>query len=320
MFRETRRGGFIRFGVIFDPDTPSSIPRRFLIKTNLDGHPYGTAETSLYGTIASGLDPSPLPPTFDVGYDEATGNGYLLQADLSETHGFAVTDTREPTVEGLGAIVDQIARIHAVCWDRPFIEEETYLVHRGDICDLAQMGLLKDLRRSCSRIVDDRLPRLFKIAHDDLRPEWKEICERAVTSWPDLIAPRFLQSHLTLIHADLHPWNIFVPNDDSGPPLIFDWELLCRGLGLYDVAYLIIRCRLDPPVRRAFEAELIPRYQARLSDLGVKNYTLADCRRDYRLSIIPNILPPLSWGRPLNLVSTMEAFFDWECQELSVEA
>ena len=134
--------------------------------------------------------------------------------------------------------------------------------------------------------------------------------------WPDFYAARFLKDHMTLIHADLHPWNIFIPVDGSGFPRIFDWELLCRGLGVYDVSYLIIRCRLGPETRRRFEDALIPRYCERLAALGVADYDVDTCRRDYRLSIIPNILPPLAWQRPHNLVATMEAFFDWKCEEL----
>jgi hypothetical protein len=157
---------------------------------------------------------------------------------------------------------------------------------------------------------------MFKGVHAELQPEWLDVCMTAISSWPDVIRDRFAGPNLTLIHADLHPWNVFVPKDGSGPPLIFDWELLCRGLGVYDVAYLIIRCRLDPPLRRAVGTELIARYHTRLCESGVTGYSLDDCRSDYRFSIIPNILPPLAWGRPRNLASTMEAFLDWECEAL----
>jgi hypothetical protein len=149
---------FIHFDALFSPGTPISVPRRFLIKANLNGYPHGSAESSFYKHIVPELEASPAPPTFDIGFEEATGNCFILQENLTDSHTFAVSDTREPTVENLGTIIDQIARIHAVCWDQPYINDERYVVRRGDICDHAQAGSTEDLLWSCEHVVENQLP------------------------------------------------------------------------------------------------------------------------------------------------------------------
>ena len=57
---------------------------------------------------------------------------------------------------------------------------------------------------------------MFKIALSELPQEWMDVCQAAITTWPDVIQGRFNGPNLTLIHADLHPWNIFVPKDEDG--------------------------------------------------------------------------------------------------------
>ena len=302
------------FQAFYSPDAPPSIPDRFLIKMNLNGGDYGLVETHLYRDIVGNEPDPPVPPTYDVGYDNETGHGYLLQEDLTASHHFAVTEGHPPTIESLGALIDQIARVHALCWDHPRIQETCFVTLRKDITAMCGASSLEELTESVEHVIPKRLPMLFKST--ELNPDWKAICETALRAWPTLYCSRFCSGNLTLIHGDLHPWNVFVPNEGDGPPLIFDWELLCRGLGAYDLCYLILRCRLPPEERRRFEESLIPHYHDRLSTLGVTDYDLETCREDYRLSVIPNILPPLAWQRPHNLISTMEAFFDWDCESL----
>lgn len=303
------------FEVLYSPDAPADTPRHLLIKANTKGDSYGECEARLYGDILGNEQDPPVPPTYDVRFDDAARNSYLLQDDLRATHRLAVTDDVPPTIDGIGAIIDQIARVHALCWNRPFIDEPLFVAPRNDIIAMSQATSSGGLTQASDEILRNQLPRMFKTP-DSLPAEWLAICGRAIERWPELYASRIARKDLTLIHADLHPWNVFAPIDGSGPPLIFDWELLCRGLGVYDVSYLIIRCRLHPEARRRFEDLLIPRYHDRLCTLGVTGYNLETCRDDYRLSILANILPPLAWQRPHNLVSTMEAFFDWTCEAL----
>lgn len=304
----------IRFQALYSPDASPDLPQDFIIKTN-QGYPHAQAEARFYRDIIPLLKSPPIPQTFDVGLGE-DHDFYVLQADLAETHVTSLNEHREPTLENLGAIVDQIARVHATCWDKPFISDDVFIDLRRDICDMAQASRPNDLRDAASEIIEGRLKRMFNIA-PELPESWHEICRNAIAAWPDTFAPRISAANLTLIHADLHPWNVLVPADESGPPVILDWELLCRGLGIYDVAYLMLRCRLEPAERRVIEQTLIGRYHERLVSLGIEGYTYEDCVNDYRLSIIPNILPPLAWGRPRNLTSTMEAYFDWDCDQLS---
>ena len=306
----------IRFEVVFSSDTPDSVPRHYLIKTNLKGYPHALTDARFYRDIAPMLEDPPIPRTFDVRVDEEQGGCALLQVDLGPTHVTALNENRDPTFDHIAEVIDRIARIHAVCWDKPFINDELFVTSREDICDLAQVGYPENLVASCNKIPGDRLQRMINLSPEGLPEGWADDCRRAITSFPELARSRYAGRNLTLIHADLHPGNILVPANGENNPAIIDWELLCRGLGVYDISYLIIRCCLPSSERKEMEPHLIDRYHQKLVENSVEDYSREACIEDYRLSIIPNLLPPLAWRRFRNLKASFEAFYDWDCLEL----
>lgn len=166
----------------------------------------------------------------------------------------------------------------------------------------------------------ERFPDVVEKWGDDLPPEWKAVCEKAIAKWPDFLNRRIESGlGLTMIHGDYHLWNIFFPkaiNTDAlapyAVPLILDWETFKRGLGVYDLAYLLI----GSGHRKQQEKPMLKRYHDGLVELGIEGYTWTDCEADYRLSIVACLFPPLKWERIEALGWVMAAFEEWSCSEL----
>jgi thiamine kinase-like enzyme len=60
--------------------------------------------------------------------------------------------------------------------------------------------------------------------------------------------------NLTLLHGDAHLWNLYYPKDpETDRIILFDWETIKRGLGAYDLAYLLIHGTSVRYVLQAYE-------------------------------------------------------------------
>ena len=310
---------FMSFEVVCSPGTPETVPRHFMLKANTKGGGYGLRESALYGDIAPAMSAPPVPRCFQVDLDPETGSAFLLLEDLSYTHRVPADVLETPLAHPqFEAIINELLKLHAHWWEHPRIGRPDFVEPIGDIVGMAQAASPDAIRQTCARIADRALPAFFDTLGDRVPRAWQTACEKAVAAWPDLFIPRTDRgTALTLIHGDPHPWNVFLPVDPQAHrPRIVDWELCCRGLGVYDLAYLLIKCRLAPEARQRLESLLLPHYHSRLLECGVQEYTLNACRQDYRLSILANLLPPLLWRRIPDMEAAMAAFEDWDCAEL----
>ena len=106
---------------------------------------------------------------------------------------------------------------------------------------------------------------------------------------------------------------------------IVDWQQWGRGIGPFDVAYLIALFWF-PERRQRMERELVKYYHSILIDNGVSGYNWEQCWFDYRLGAINNLLVPFwswvdlgenwGWHRWYQIEKGMLAFEDLGCDEL----
>ncbi len=85
----------------------------------------------------------------------------------------------------------------------------------------------------------------------------------------------------TLIHADYRGGN-FMQVNGTNEMYVLDWQTYCSGLGLYDVAYLIIG---SMEIQGDSTIELLRTYKKRLEELGI-DYKWDDLWRDFRVCIL----------------------------------
>jgi hypothetical protein len=85
----------------------------------------------------------------------------------------------------------------------------------------------------------------------------------------------------TLLHCDLRLDNLFFRGVDV---VVFDWQLVRRGPGVYDIAYFLSGA-LDEGAGRDVIMGLLKAYHGELCEGGVADYSFEDLVRDYRLAL-----------------------------------
>ena len=116
-------------------------------------------------------------------------------------------------------------------------------VHResvGDLAELAQAGAVDRTLATLSRDLDAVLAAAD--LDDDLRARLDAVRPR-LEPLPELLARGPLPE--TLVHGDLHPWNLMLDGDRLR---IFDWSDACLSYPLFDLATFLPRAE-DPAVR-----------------------------------------------------------------------
>jgi hypothetical protein len=106
---------------------------------------------------------------------------------------------------------------------------------------------------------------------------------------PDLVAR--VSEPPTLLNGDLRADNLFF--DANGNPVVVDFQLVMRGAGIWDVAYLIGQ-GMTPAERNRREKQLVQRYVDALVAHGVHGYSFADAWPQFQAAALAQITFPLS--------------------------
>ena len=145
------------------------------------------------------------------------------------------------------------------------------------------------IRTYCQYWRKTLLPQFADKAQDELPQEIFDFVLHTINSWERLYAERIKDNKaLTLLHGDLHHWNLFYPKNPEIDGLYFgDWETYKRGIGPYDLCYLVGGD--SSPQRHEIEKDLLRYYYDGLVDGGVLGYSWEGCVYDYRL-LLPSFL------------------------------
>jgi aminoglycoside/choline kinase family phosphotransferase len=94
----------------------------------------------------------------------------------------------------------------------------------------------------------------------------------------------------TLLNGDLRADNLFF--DADGNPVVVDFQLVMRGAGIWDVAYLIGQ-GMTPAERDHREKELVQRYVDALVAHGVRDYSFDEAWPQFQAAALAQITFPL---------------------------
>jgi aminoglycoside/choline kinase family phosphotransferase len=112
--------------------------------------------------------------------------------------------------------------------------------------------------------------------HGKLKPYLDRLPEQGVAMVRQLaLAPT------TLLHCDLRLDNLFFRGEQV---VVFDWQLVRRGPGIYDIAYFLSSA-LDENAGRDVTMQVLKTYHSELCQAGVVDYSFDDLLRDYRLAL-----------------------------------
>jgi thiamine kinase-like enzyme len=195
----------------------------------------------------------------------------LLMEDLSDIktgdqiQGANLVDTE--------SVIRTIARTHALYWNSPELENHFWLIPLG-----LSARLRHGMFRSSLGEFRERFSHLFAQGMD--RPiDW------LIENGSDLTRALAADAPETLVHSDLRLDNVFFPSVSTEEPVIIDWQLVQRGPGIYDVAYLI-SCALDPATSDADVTGLLEAYRDALAQHDVTDYPFEALARDYKRSML----------------------------------
>lgn len=270
----------------------------------------GWAEVIFYTELVTGMADFAAPRCYAAAADITSRTSHLLLEDLSTTHYVQVKSAL--TLTQYQQCVDELAKLHAHWWEHPDLSADKFMQPHGGPLRMAQAIAPEQIRRHGAWL-QVQLPQILQKIGQQLTTEQRAFCEQAVLRWPDLLIELTKNDRqLTLIHGDYHHYgNIWLPYDSSGTIKILDWETWKRGIGVYDLAYLLV---YEEEARRQWEHTLLERYHQQLIIRGI-DYTWDQCLRDYRLSLLACLFPPLLWPNEAALHSALHACEDWGIQQ-----
>ncbi|MDE0014254.1 MAG: phosphotransferase [Candidatus Poribacteria bacterium] len=276
----------------------------------------GIAESAFFNEIAAHTPEPPIFHCYDVAYDPSTQYCYFLFEDASVTHAKDPPKAEAFTIELYKQIIDELLKFHTHWWEHPRISQDDFLRGRGGPLRMIDAATPEIIQRDCQNWRGIQLPRFADTFQDEFSQEMYIFARRAIDNWEGLYIDRIRDGkHLTLLHGDLHRWNIFYPKNPSIHGLYFlDWETYKRGIGPYDLCYLVGWEASER--RREIERDLLRYYYQGLVSDGILGYSWEDCVYDYRLSAIATLFPAIGWRRSFEFENQRVRFEDWDCHEL----
>jgi aminoglycoside/choline kinase family phosphotransferase len=209
-----------------------------------------------------------------------TARSILLLADLGHLR-------QETIVQGCSLsdaelVVRHLAQHHATWWENPQLETFDYL---GRIMtDFTEENIVW-----YQSIWDQFEDKITDVLPDSYLPQhFLYMGDRYAKQRPQ-IASKVLDAPMTIVHNDIHSDNLMFATEKADPPLtVVDWQTCGIGPGVADIVRFIITS-LSVKQRRLAEQGLLQTYHAVLVEQGVRNYSLEQCWRDYRLSFFRNL-------------------------------
>lgn len=271
-------------------------------------------EVRFYRDLAADVS-LPTPHCYFSALDEGSGDFVLLLEDLGAARlgdqlaGCSADDAKLAIVE--------LAKMHAAWWNHPRLDSLTWMPVTSDPLNKAGMMLYPTAwPLFVERLGAQCPPEVLRIG-EKLQPHFNAMLDL------------FSEGPRTLLHGDYRLDNLFFATKPGDVPLrVIDWQIAMRGIGTYDVGYLMSQS-LDVEVRRAHEMEILRLYHTTLSENGVGDYSFDDCLHHYRWTVLGCFVYPVMGGgladlanaRGLALVTAMmersaSAIMDWKAGEL----
>ena len=164
-----------------------------------------------------------------------------------------------------------IAKFHAAWWEHPRLEEI------ADWMPMIDAPVHQSAEASYQQAWEPFIANFGQKISPEMRKTAEQIGQRVI-ALQSSIADR---PH-TIIHGDYRTDNLFFGTAAGGAPfVVIDWQIACRGRGIFDVAYLLCG-GLDADIRSANEDRLLHLYHDTLVANGVKDYSFEQCWREYR--------------------------------------
>ncbi|MGB8402671.1 MAG: aminoglycoside phosphotransferase family protein [Mycobacterium sp.] len=256
---------------------PSGLPRTLIMKLPSqdrdvrDRVALGYRAEHAFYTRAASTVRAPVPAVY---YCETSSDGSefaLLMADLSPaTQGDQI---RGCTPAEAQLAVEALAGLHGPRWCDP-----AWLTFDGVTMPKADLDIARGMGQLAHSALDATLAGLGdRISIQDR----STLIESAhlVEQWLGINPDRFC-----LLHGDYRLDNLLF-HPERAAVTVVDWQTITVGLPARDLAYFL-GTSMDADLRTQTESELVDAYHRRLRDIGVRDYTAAQCWSDYRIGML----------------------------------
>jgi|HubBroStandDraft_4_1064222.scaffolds.fasta_scaffold31160_2 aminoglycoside/choline kinase family phosphotransferase len=266
-----------RLRLAYDCDAPTA-PKSVIIK--LPSHDPGARmitstfrhyekEVRFYEQLAR-LNNLSTPTPYFHAFDHESGDFALILEDLAparngdQVAGLSIDDVRTAVIA--------LAKMQAQWWERPALHVFDWLPAFNDPAMLALQDVFQQCWGPYREFLGDRVPAELIPVGDRLGGMITRIMQE-MTAKP-----------CTIVHGDYRADNFFF--DRGGEPFtVVDWQIVIKGVGAFDLAYLLAG-NITVEDRRKHEDYLVKLYHHHLVANGVEDYDFATCWRDYRTCVL----------------------------------
>ena len=185
--------------------------------------------------------------------------------------------------------VRELAKFHATWWDSPRLAELDWMPLVNDPVNKSVEQTYQDAWGPFVERFGDRVPKsVLEIG--------ERLAEKLGTIQDEMAEPP-----RTIFHGDYRTDNLFFATAEGGDPLaVIDWQISCRGRGVYDIGYFLSQS-VQTEARKATEMDLLKTYHSILVKDGVRGYDFDQCLHDYRLITLFCLVYPVVVGGTLDL-------------------
>jgi thiamine kinase-like enzyme len=293
-----------RLTLSFSDDYVGLVPERIVLKVyRKDWFGGGVVEWTFYDELALETPNASVCSVYDCGINLEAKDCHFVMPDLSVTHTEPPKDEKDRPHE---AVVRELLKYHIRWWNDPRLNAWPFMQKACGPLRMAQAIGDEDVRSSCAGF-EKQLGSFVDKLGGDLAPEHLKTIEHVIDRYPDVFLDRVGNStNLTTLHGDAHLWNLYYPRELTNDRIIlFDWETFKRGLGAYDLAYMLVH---GTSGCKELEGPLMNFYYQHLIEGGIADYTREDFEYDFRLSVISCVFCPIVWKRAFSVRSAMQAF------------
>jgi hypothetical protein len=179
------------------------------------------------------------------------------------------------TLSDAQRILDTVSCLHAKFWESNTLHSFEWLPPMNNPQYKGAQGL-----------AIPRFPTYLERFGDRLTAATRSAIEIVINRYPDYLDWLAAQGNVTLTHTDCRAENYLFGGPDGDDAItMIDFQLCTKFNGMYDVANLISGS-LTPRNRRLWEGPLVERYHQNIAALGVADYSIERCWRDYRACLL----------------------------------
>jgi aminoglycoside/choline kinase family phosphotransferase len=224
-----------------------------------------------------------VPAVLHSAMDLDTERFVLVLEDLS--HLELADQVAGVTVEQAIQAVQAIAPFHAQWWETEELEALEWLPAADH-----------PITMQAAKVYEDSWPHFVEKWQHVVPAGGVELGERVRDAYRQMLTGLAVPPR-TFVHTDFRLDNLFF---GDGSVTVIDWQLSTRSSGVYDVAYLLSQS-MDVDLRRAHQEEILGAWHARLSQAGVRDYTIEQARLDYAASVLVCLVVAVAAGADMEL-------------------